>query len=1311
MAMERNPLKVFVSSPGDVTEERALTERVLRRLAEQYRDRVQLSVLLWEHEPLFAHDTFQSQIERPSQCDLVISVLWSRLGTRLPPDFAPAPGVPPPTGTEFEVQDALAAYRRLGRPNLLIYRRTTPPQVDVSRQDVRARIEQYEALEEFCRRALRDEHGALVAHHLYGEPWEYERKLTEHVRKWLDRQVGEGRPQPRWTDGSPYRGLQAFEAAHREVFFGRSQALSAVLKRLHAVENSTGSVRFLLVQGMSGVGKSSLVRAGVLPLLEGRAVEGIGAWAHAILKPSDVAPGLESAGVFGSLALGLVGALPGLGEAYGVPALAERLQVAPDEAAARLDGYLSQAAERRGLGASRMRLVVCVDQLEECWSTLSDTTRPAFGRGLLALASEGRIWVIATIRSDFVGRMEETPEYVPLLKGGTAFTLWPPQADELVEMIREPAVAAGLTWESQDGVSLDQAILREASASPESLPLLEYALDQLYERRRGSSLTFEAYHEFGGLPGSIAATAEQCVAEQPGEGRDALARVLRLLVRIDPNGVATRRYARREEFPGDTPESRLLDALVTRRLCVADVSGGVSAVAFSHEALLSAWPRLQSWLQSEMSLLQARELLAADAAEWRRRGRPASLLATAPEKVADARRLAEAGVPLGHDASEYVRSSLGRSVWLRRLRVAAVAGVSALAVIAAAAAVYARSERDDALRARAQALARESARALSAGDRETAIRLVEEATGVWKDRAGRPDPEVAFEQLRSGVVREVPTGSHAHEPLTDWFFASRDVRQSSLLFLGTLYGDVVVVDPASGRTTLLKNYGNRILGGAALDAHYGVLDDTGTVTRYDARTGAQADVLREALPLPGSYVGCDGTSCEALGWNPTSRRCEWTRLDIETSSRVSRRLEPKPGSPASLRFDSEQACDWNDSAHLTERAFVALDAARRAFLIEADDTGGATAALLRENVDRVVAIDESTVFWQRGEALELVDTLAGRSEVKSRNGATVNDLIVSVRGGLVAAISSDGGTEIVRDGRIYGLGRTGFVPIRVFELPRTRAVLEVNSSGLVRAIDYVSGRELYRWQAALTPLRAAFFSAAAHRLSVLTTAGALRVWDVSGLEATDIDASSRGTSTARPATGAARQAIALDPIVHGKQQPDEQRALVLVDPQADLAVLQGAREGVLLHKGNSYRMRDFKASTSTRTAGGDAWLLTDGHRVVRLGRPAPSDRPVRPEILWEGRRDEDVVHRMLALEGGGVAVVLETSIALLDAQGAERVRIARQGVDQPLEADLVRAQEVDDVLVLETGTCNQRRIHVPTSRILYEVTRLCEGIS
>jgi hypothetical protein len=232
-------LKIFLSSPGDVSEERALAEIVFRRLAKEVATKAQLSLVIWEHEPLFAHTNFQQQIERPSQCDLVVCILWSRLGTRLPANFAPATGTSAPTGTEFELKDALASYEAVGKPNLLIYLKIPAPQIGLGSVDFSERSNQYHRLEEFRRRVFYDSEGAIiVAHHTFTDGQDFERRLTEHVRRWLEKEIHSSRPDvmhANWT-GQPYRGLQSFEAEHQAIFFGRSEALTQLINRIRQTE-------------------------------------------------------------------------------------------------------------------------------------------------------------------------------------------------------------------------------------------------------------------------------------------------------------------------------------------------------------------------------------------------------------------------------------------------------------------------------------------------------------------------------------------------------------------------------------------------------------------------------------------------------------------------------------------------------------------------------------------------------------------------------------------------------------------------------------------------------------------------------------------------------------------------------------------------------------------------------------------------------------------------------------------------------------------------------------------------------------------
>ena len=115
-------LKVFVSSPGDVVPERQVAGRVLEQLAHEYSAIAHIEKVLWEHEPLLATEGFQTQIVRPSETDIVLCILWSRLGTKLPPDTTRPDGSRYASGTEFEFEDAYESFKTNGSPDLLVYR-------------------------------------------------------------------------------------------------------------------------------------------------------------------------------------------------------------------------------------------------------------------------------------------------------------------------------------------------------------------------------------------------------------------------------------------------------------------------------------------------------------------------------------------------------------------------------------------------------------------------------------------------------------------------------------------------------------------------------------------------------------------------------------------------------------------------------------------------------------------------------------------------------------------------------------------------------------------------------------------------------------------------------------------------------------------------------------------------------------------------------------------------------------------------------------------------------------------------------------
>jgi len=299
-------LHVFVSSPGDVVEERVLTRRVLERMGAVYGDRVEIVPVFWEHEPLRASASFQEQIRQPADCDVVLMILWSRLGTRLPAHISRPDGSRYASGTEFEFENALEGFRARGVPDLLVYRKTARPVTPLdSEQQIMERLRQKEALDGFVARWFTSGDGSFTAaFHTFEGLDDFEELLETHLRKLLKEKIPaserEIRRRSDWTSGSPFRGLEMFRGEHAPIFFGRTRASSEVLNAFR--RQAIAGRPFVLVLGMSGCGKSSLARAGVLPLLtQPGVIEGVGLWRSALMRPADAGGSL-----FSALALALI---------------------------------------------------------------------------------------------------------------------------------------------------------------------------------------------------------------------------------------------------------------------------------------------------------------------------------------------------------------------------------------------------------------------------------------------------------------------------------------------------------------------------------------------------------------------------------------------------------------------------------------------------------------------------------------------------------------------------------------------------------------------------------------------------------------------------------------------------------------------------------------------------------------------------------------------------------------------------------------------------------------------------------------------
>jgi hypothetical protein len=482
---------------------------------------------------------------------------------------------------------------------------------------------------------------------------------------------------------SPYPGLGAFQEADAGRFFGRGREISAAVVRLREQP-------LLGVVGPSGVGKSSFVRAGLLP-----AVKQSGeSWTGIIVRPGRHP--------LGALAQALAPFLHGdttettrAGTAPGdmnIEQLAERLRAEP--------GYLGSAlrnrARRRG-----QRVLLVVDQLEELYTLVADAgERLAFTACLTSAADDAGapVRVVLTIRSDFLDRVSEDPYFMAEV-ARSLFFLAPPGRDSLREALIEPAEQAGYRFESP---AMVEHMLDHLAESQGALPLLQFAASKLWERRdRGRRLlTEDSYRDIGGVTGALASHADAVVTELTPAGQ-ALARTV-LLALVTPE--RTRAVVSLRELSELAGAARDVEFLVTHlaqaRLLVIHTGGETEAssaggaagatVEIVHESLIHTWPRLRRWLDENQDDAAFLAELRNAARQWQARGRPAGLLwrGEAMEEARRWHRRYHGELPdVQRDYLAAVFSLAARSRRLRRLLLGGAFGFMTLLVAAAAVAV------------------------------------------------------------------------------------------------------------------------------------------------------------------------------------------------------------------------------------------------------------------------------------------------------------------------------------------------------------------------------------------------------------------------------------------------------------------------------------------------------------------------------------------------------------------------------------------------------------------------------------------------
>ncbi|WP_433261376.1 XRE family transcriptional regulator [Actinosynnema sp. CS-041913] len=475
--------------------------------------------------------------------------------------------------------------------------------------------------------------------------------------------------------GAPYFGLRSFGPDDAGLFFGRERLVSEVLDRL-------GERRIAVLFGASGSGKSSVLRAGVVPELRARGT-----------VVSTFAPGarpIEQGCVHLASVLGVVPSVVAdewWHDERGLHRLVLQALVGHDE---------------------RAEMVVVVDQFEEVFALCRDTAeRERFIAGLITAAStEGsRCRVALSVRSDFFAHFSAHPSLLAALPEGQV-VVGPMTTDELRRAIVEPAMRKGCAVESR----LLAELIAQAHGRTGVLPLLSHVLLQVWGRRSGSLMTLSAYQAGGGLDGALSRTAEEIYNSFNAQQRRTAKTLFGRLVALGEGTEDTRRRLDTAELDEDSTLEAVLDTLIRARLLIRDHD----ALEITHEALIRAWPRLRQWLEDDRDDLRLHRQLADAAHTWLSLNRaPDALLRGA--RLDATREWADRGGPASAAEQEFLDASISadqaaRAVARRRARrlrqfvavltvlVVVLTGMTAYAVVTQRTAT---SERNNALSLRA----------------------------------------------------------------------------------------------------------------------------------------------------------------------------------------------------------------------------------------------------------------------------------------------------------------------------------------------------------------------------------------------------------------------------------------------------------------------------------------------------------------------------------------------------------------------------------------------------------------------------------
>ncbi|MHB8645163.1 MAG: nSTAND1 domain-containing NTPase [Thermomicrobiales bacterium] len=863
----------------------------------------------------------------------------------------------------------------------------------------------------------------------------------------------------------PYQGLEAFDEESAEYYFGRE----ADIQRL--VEKLKGG-RFLAVVGASGSGKSSLAKAGLIPALKNAGLSGSERWKIRLLTPGPRP--LES------LAHTLVGLIAPA--ATPVEMVGETRKLLDELRADARTLHLAAELALRG-NPPTDRVVLVVDQCEEVFTLCTDEgERARFIDALVTAATEqgGRCIVILTLRADFYARCESYPALAQLLST-YQYLVGPMRDDDLRAAIITPALRVGLRFEA----GLVETILADVKHQPGALPLLQYALTELWRNRDGELLALRGYEASGGVAGALAKRAETIYAGFTAEQQALTRRILLRLTQPGEGSEDTKRRAALGELAAGPAEeaavAAVVGALTGERLLTTgggEGPGGGATVEVAHEALIRGWERLRGWVAEDREGLRVLQQLARAAREWEEGGwreeylyRGARLLAAVEWRNRNAGAL-NARERAFLEASEG-QAERERRQARRRVRrtigglVGVLAVVSVLALVAVGKGQQAASERTNALHQRATADANANAA----------------ATAAVQAQAERNN---AVTQQQIAKSRELAADAEAQLPLdpelsillaTEAVRASRTDQAEAALrrALSASHIRRTIRAPGPVFSAAYSPDGTRIVSAGA----------DGMVRVWDAATGRQLLALHghtgtvySAMYSPdGKQIVTAGQDRTAKVWGAESGK-ELLSLRGHSGTVISAAYNPSGSLIVTASADST-AKVWNAQTGQEMRTI-------------SGQAGPMSSARFSPDGSRIItaSADGTAKVWDAATGKELLTITA--SNTVSFAGFSPDGAEILTSSGNHEARLWDAATG--KQVRVLA-GHTGALLSTAYS-PDGRRIVTVSDDETAKVWDEASGVELLTLGGHANTVRSGQFSPDGKRIVTASEDGTLKIWDI-----------------------------------------------------------------------------------------------------------------------------------------------------------------------------------------------------------------------